>query len=111
MFELKCLKFLRSLWTIADGYDDLIFLDRDGSCHLKMSEDSVFAKDASTMLTYLAKEGYVEMDGPHRFRITAMGFHPYAIQGRLVLCEIVRSVVFPIIVAFLTTLITLAIAK
>lgn len=78
MFELKCLKFLRSLWTIADGYDDLIFLDRDG---------------------------------PHRFRITAMGFHPYAIRGRLILCEIVRSVVFPIIVAFLTTLITLAIAK
>lgn len=111
MFELKCLKFLRSLWTIADSYDDLIFLDRDGSCHLKMSEDSISAKDASTMLTYLAKEGYVKMDGPHRFRITAMGFHPYAIQGRLILCEIVRSVVFPIIVAFLTTLITLAIAK
>lgn len=111
MFEFKCLKFLRSLWTIADGYDDLIFLDLDGSCHLKMSEDSVFAKDAPTMLTYLEKEGYVEMDGPHRFRITAMGFHPYAIQGSLVLCEIVRSVVFPIIAAFLTTLITLAIAR
>ena len=60
---------------------------------------------------YLEKEGYVKMDGPHRFRITAMGFHPYAIQGSLVLCEIVRSVVFPIIAAFLTTLITLAIAR
>ena len=60
---------------------------------------------------YLEKEGYIEMVGSRSFRITAKGFHPYEIQGKLILAEIVRSVVFPLIVAFVTTLITLAIAR
>lgn len=110
MFELNCLKFLRSLWTIASGYDDVVFADLDGSCHLKLEDEFVKAENVPTMLSYLEKEGYIEMVGSRSFRITAKGFHPYAIQGRLILVEVVRSVVFPIIVALITTLITLAIA-
>lgn len=109
-------RILRISKTLVDNEDDEIWVDYDNKHFLKVIEANQVEKSAlfpnnepalKSTLSKLENEGYIKSTGINYYKLTEKGFHYYRYVFSDIRSFLFRSIITPIIVSALTTLITL----
>lgn len=110
----NCKIVLKGLRKIANGQStDLAFLG-ETTCICRLDDYSIkydyakYENEISSIVSQLGKDGYLEFTvNEYHFVLTQKGLHPYAFQWESIKEFLLKSVAIPVIVALITTLITL----
>lgn len=112
---IQCNKVLRGLRRLTNKsetpflpsyYKDSFSLINDAD---SIYECPQFKSEFDTILKSLEENGYIEQAYGNFYSLTQKGLHPYQITFENVIHIFFTSILCPIIVAFITSLITLAI--
>lgn len=112
---IRALKFIKALKAICPD-SGLFWLDEDHEVFYPEEASGALGdpyvslprnEKRSAFLSYLLKSGFLEHRRANYYFLTYKGMHPYDFSAAAVLYEVVRSIVFPVIAAIITTLVTL----
>ena len=113
MMTIQCIAVLRKLKSLTNNSeDDISFLGGSNSfCLLsdykKCADYSKYKNEINGILDELSSNGYIVFTYKDNFRLTHKAVHSQQTFWLNVISIFVRSFLLPIIVAFITTLITL----
>lgn len=108
-------RFLKGLRRLSGGAPAVLYFPPNRDSHLIHKMDSTESYDysktgdlADVLIPILLKEGYIEIvEIDNAFRLTHKGLHPYLVGWEQIKQFLLRSIVTPILVSAVTTLLTL----
>lgn len=114
----QCAVVLKHLRKLANNSEPLMTFVSDANIICLSDNASVFydytqyCKEITGIIQSLIEQGYlVNGFNQYNFSLTQKGLHPYQLQFEKARQFLVKSIVVPILVAILTTLITLWLQK
>ncbi|WP_343247754.1 hypothetical protein [Diplocloster hominis] len=106
MINAHCRKFLKYLRTNSPDFEDRVFTYSYLEANYAEPIESVFA-----MARFLKKEGYIEVALNHGNSfgviLTELGAHPHQFKWEIFKSFLLRSILAPIVISIITTLLTL----
>lgn len=114
----QCRKVLKELRKISNSTNDELYFV-DGKTHIcapynrkQFYDYSAYKGEISSIIDWLSRDNYLEYsDNKYSFTLTHKGLHPYHITWDSLKTFLFRSIIIPIVVSIVTTMLLWLIDK